>query len=169
MALELYEAGVTVANIKGRKRLIFDDENDYRRAINQFADGLRLVFRLEEEPDTRPGTAPQRKYWFAVPVPICADEMGVSDDDASRDLMGECFGYEVNRFGKQVPIESSFAALTVAKRKRLIDWVLDWGPRTLNVRIHPPDKDWKKAAEAIRAERIRQRASRILDPSAETA
>lgn len=159
--LELYEAGATVADVQGRRRLVFDDEADYRRIIGELAAGLRLVVRLEEEQDKRPGTDQQRKYWFAVPVPLCADECGNTDEQMSRDLMGECFGYEMNRFGKQVPVETSFSALTVAKRKVLIDWVLDWAPRTLNVRVHPPDKNWRQVAEQIRIERLNRRQRAI--------
>lgn len=162
MDLEFYVAGATVADIRGCRRLVLDDEADYRRVMRGLPVGLRLVLKLEEESDKRPKSDKQRGYWFAVPVPICADEIGCTDQQASRDLMGECFGYEENRFGRLVPKESSFAALSVTKAKELIDWVLDWGPRTLGVRIPPPDKDWKKHAEAIRSERIRRRVDAAL-------
>jgi hypothetical protein len=160
---ELYEAAATVADVRGRRRLVFDDEADYRRAIGQMAAGLRLTVRIEEEQDARPKSDKQRGYWFAVPVPLCADHCGNTDKQMSRDMMAECFGYEVNRFGKQVPIESSFAALTVTKAKELIDWMLDWAPRELGVIVPPPDKDWKKHAEAIRRERMRLRVHAALE------
>lgn len=161
--LEIYEFAATVADgVYGRRRLVFDDEADYRRLIGGLPQGLRLTVKLEEEQDRRPKSDKQRGYWFAIPVPLCADHCGNTDKQMSRDMMGECFGYEMNRFGKLVPIESSFAALSVTKAKELIDWVLDWAPRELGVRVPPPDKDWKKHAEAIRMERIRRSVDAAL-------
>lgn len=163
--LELYEFGATVAEgVSGRRRLVFDDEADYRRAIGELAVGLRVTVSVGEEQDGRPKSDKQRGYWFAVPVPLCADHCGSTDKQMSRDMMAECFGYEQNRFGKLVPIESSFAALTVTKAKELIDWMLDWAPRELGVIVPPPDKDWKKHAEAIRRERMRLRVNAVLGP-----
>lgn len=160
--IDLVETPAVVALVNQRKRIQFRDEDDYRRQVDTLVPGLCLTVRIEEEQDSRPKSDKQRGYWFAVPVPILADEIGCSDKEASRDLMGECFGYEMNRFGKLAAVESSFAALTVTKANELIDWVQDWGPRHYNVIIPPPDKDWKKHAATIQRERMRLKVNAAL-------
>jgi hypothetical protein len=146
-----FSVGATV--IAGRLQLT--DPDEYRMRVAELPEGLCVEVTVTAESEHRPKTDQQRKYFHAVPVPLCADECGNTERQMSRDLMAECFGYEMNRFGKMVPIETSFAALTVEKAKELIDWVIDWAPRELGVVVPPPDKDWRKNADIIRRQRRR--------------
>lgn len=116
------------------------DRDEFVRAVRGMKDGDGEV---TVGPAHRDKTYDQVKYWFAVPVPLLAEHCGTTVKRMHRDLLGECFGYETNGFGKVVPIKPSLADLTVEETADLIDWVLIFGPTELGVVIPPPDKDWK--------------------------
>jgi hypothetical protein len=152
LALSSLQIGATCEPAGARKRLRLVDESVY----SDFVDGLVLggcyTVTIEEEVDHDPKTWEQIKYWFAVPVPLVMEHTGMTDQQASHALLGECFGY-IRAFGKDIPKEPSVAALSKSKMTHLIDWVLDWLPAELEIVCPPPDKDWRLHAERIRKDR----------------
>lgn len=81
-----------------------------------------------------------QKYWWAVPVPLLADHCGYTDAQMHYALLEECFGYITGPKGVRIPNEPQSSYLSFDKWRRLIDWVLVWGPAELGVDIPPPTK-----------------------------
>jgi hypothetical protein len=81
-----------------------------------------------------------QKYWWAVPVPLLADHCGYTDSQMHYALLEECFGYEVGPKGVRIPNEPQSSYLSFEKWRRLIEWVLVWGPTELGVDIPPPNR-----------------------------
>lgn len=127
--------------------LVLDDRDEFRRAMRNGGNGLRVTVTVEEEKDRRSKTYEQVKYWWAVPVPILAEHCGTTERQMHVALLGECFGYEEGPLGHVLPKKPSLAELTVEETTHLIDWVLTWAPSELEVVIPPPDKDWRKHAK----------------------
>lgn len=147
-----YQIGATVIDKGHRQALKFEDEANYLAFVNRLGVGQALIVTIEEDKPHRAKTWEQCKYWFAVPVALVADHCGMTEQQTSHALLGECFGYIDGPTGKPVPVEPSVAALSVEKMTDLINWVLDWGPAALEIIIPPPDKQWKEHADRIKRE-----------------
>lgn len=153
--LTRFEVGGTISG----GRVVPDDVAEMRRQATAMGEGLRVVISVEAEKDHRPKSDEQRRYWFACPVALLADHCGMSDRQASHAMLGECFGYIDGPCGKPVPVEPSFADLTVEKAARAIDWALDWLPAEFEIVCPPPDKKWREHADIIRRQRRHHAAS----------
>lgn len=81
-----------------------------------------------------------QKYWWAVPVALLADHCGYTDAQMHYALLEECFGYIEGPRGVRIPNQPQSSYLSFEKWRRLIDWVLVWGPTELGVDIPPPTK-----------------------------
>lgn len=153
--LTRFEIGGTITD----GRVLPDDIPEMRRLATEMGDGLRVVITVEGEKEHRPKSDEQRRYWFAVPVALLAEHCGMSDRQSSHAMLGECFGYVDGPCGKPVPVEPSFADLTVDKASRAIDWALDWLPAEFEIICPPPDKNWRQHADTIRRQRRHSGAS----------
>ena len=108
--------------------------------------GKRVVVAVTEFKETR--SQAQNRFWWAKPVPLCANHCGYTDSQMHYALLGECFGYVDGPGGKPIPVKPSSSDLSVEEFAQLITWVLDWAPSELGVFIPEPDWDWRaKAAE----------------------
>lgn len=154
LPLTTIELAATCEAVGERKRLRLMDESGYGDYVDTLTIGGCYTVTIEEEVAHVPKTYDQVKYWFAVPVPLVAEHCGMTDQQASHAMLGECFGY-IEVFGHQVPVEPSVAALSKQKMTHLIEWVLDWCPAQLEIICPPPDKNWRANAERIRRERRR--------------
>ncbi len=64
----------------------------------------------------------------------------VLQEDGGFLLLEECFGYEIGPKGVRIPNQPQSSYMGFDKWRRLIDWVLVWGPTELGVDIPPPRK-----------------------------
>ena len=100
--------------------------------------GQNVVLTVKKKPVKR--SLDQNAYWWAVPVVEIANYCGCTPASMHYDLLGECFGYKMGRFGKPVPERPSSSLLSKVEFSFMIEWVLDWAPTTLGVAIEPPQK-----------------------------
>lgn len=100
--------------------------------------GADVVLTVKKKQVKR--TLDQNAYWWAVPVPTIAEYCGCTTASMHYDLLGECFGYKMGRFGKPIMERPSSSLLSKSEFSFMIDWVLTWAPTTLGVEIEPPQK-----------------------------
>lgn len=101
---------------------------------------VELIVRAKTKSQSRE----QRAYWWSVPVEILSEELGYTPAQMHYALLGECFGYREGFDGHAIPNVSSLTELDRARMAHLIDWVLDWAPSQLNIRIPEPDPKWRQ-------------------------
>lgn len=145
--LSSFTVGAVVAETAGRKRLELQDHDLYRDYLNDFGVGVSVTVTVEEEKAHRPKTHEQVKYWFGHVCHHVSEHCGMTKEQASHYMLGECFGYFDGPGGIQIPNEPSVSALSVEKMTDLISWVLDWAPAFLEVVLLPPDKNWKQHSD----------------------
>jgi hypothetical protein len=118
-------------------RLTLDDRRAFLHHVYTFA-GHAVELTVRRKRSQR--SLDQNKFWWAVPVRLCAEHCGYSDSEMHYALLGECFGWKVGPTGKEIPNVTSSSGLTVEQFTHLIDWVLVWGPTELGVNIPAPDQ-----------------------------
>lgn len=133
------------ATLTAEHRLMFD-RRVYWHQLRRMKPGRKTVTITSGE--KRSKTYQQVKYWWAVPVELCADHCGYTPAQMNTALLGECFGYVDGPTGHAVPAKPSLADLSVEEANHLIDWVLIWAPSQLDVTVPEPDKDWWKKRRA---------------------
>jgi hypothetical protein len=93
----------------------------------------------------------QRGYWFAVVVPMIAEETGDDEDGVHDDLLRE-LGPKVlpkrwrnKKTGKrrQLTRRPSIMSLNTAQMTDLIDRTRQWAGEFLNLEIPAPDPAWR--------------------------
>lgn len=131
---------VIVARVGDDGKLLWRERDKLSTWIKQYAGELvRVTFQKHREKRT----LDQNAYWWAEPVPTLAEYCGYTPNQMHYVLLGECFGYIAGPKGNAVPIKPSSSDLNVEEFKRLIDWVLIWGPSELGCAIMHPD-EWQK-------------------------
>jgi hypothetical protein len=98
----------------------------------------------------------QRGYWFAVVVPMIAEETGDDVDGVHDDLMRE-FGPKVlpkrwknTKTGKrrQLTKRPSIMSLNTSQTTELIDRTRQWAGEFLGLDIPVPDRAWRTVKKA---------------------
>lgn len=124
-------AGMTAPGVKWAEPAVVR-----RQLFELLGKPIDVVMREVEKKDVRQ----MQKYWWAVPVPLLADHCGYTDAQMHYALLEECFGYEIGPRGVRIPNQPQSSYMSFAKWRRLIDWVLVWGPTEMHVDIPPPTK-----------------------------
>lgn len=134
-------AGVIVGGERRRIQLL--DRDALALYLHELPDGLCVNVTVTADDQPPPPRVQQRRYWWGVVVPRCATHFGTTDRQMSRDLLGECFGYEYGALQELVPIKASLSWLSADELSHAIDWVREramaWG-----LDIPVPDKEWRK-------------------------
>lgn len=113
-----------------------DDRKGFLSLLASKFTGCEVVVTVEKRKVKR--SLDQNAYWWAEPVPRIAEYCGYTIPSMHYALLGECFGYKMGPFGKPVMEKPSSSELSKSEFSFLIEWVLDWAPSTLGVKVMPP-------------------------------
>lgn len=69
----------------------------------------------------------QNAYIHAVPIPILAEHFGYTVPEMKLVLMGECWGWRLDRVsGREIPVRCHTAEMSVEECSQFIEWVIPW-------------------------------------------
>jgi hypothetical protein len=138
--LDTFTVGAVI--IKGRVHVLERDAFDLRLA--ELADGLCVDVTIASDDATPSPRAQQKRYWWAVVVPICARHFQTTDRQMSRDLLSEHFGFEWSVFEQLVPVKASLSTVSADEMSALLEWVRGPFADKYELEIPVPDKDWRR-------------------------
>lgn len=73
----------------------------------------------------------QNAYIHAVPIPLVAEKMGESINDAKLIMMGEKWGWHIVR-GYRLPVKGHTSEMTTAECAEFIEWAPMWAATELD-------------------------------------
>jgi len=142
MVIDVKSVAVTGVVTGTPKRVQLPDRDALALYLHELPEGTQVNITITAD-QTEPPRVQQRRYWWSVVVPRCAEYFGTSDRQMSRDLLAERFGFEWGAFAQDVPVKPSLSWLNADEMSGLIDWVRDWAADR-NLEIPVPDKNWRK-------------------------
>jgi hypothetical protein len=123
-----------------KRRLQLADRAAYDWYLAELPPGLCVDITVSTDDRVPPPRDRQRAYWYGVVVPPLARYLGTSDRQATRDLLGECFGLERNALDRWMPRKASISWLSAEEMSTFLDWAIAWGRTVAQVEIPMPEK-----------------------------
>ena len=138
------EAFAAVGVVGGRpKRVQLYDRDALALFLAELPEGTQVNIQITAD-QVAPPRVQQKRYWWAVVVPICAKHFLTTPRQMSRDLLSERFGFEESALQDLVPVKASLSWLTADEMSGLLEWVRGEFADAHDLEIPVPDKDWRK-------------------------